>query len=161
MSSMWLFGGGIGLLIGAWLLLRGQLVLGLLIGGFALFRLVWIARLRSRRHQRSSGVRPMAARELLRSMAPAQFSVAAGVIGLDPHVVREKFRGGMSLAEMASESGTALDAVISAIRSNMDQQLRERVTAGSQTDDVAAQARSMLASWVPRMVQVHQRDLAR
>ena len=94
-------------------------------------------------------------------MAPAQFEVAAAAIGVEPTVVREKFRGGMSLAEMAGESGTALDAMVGAIHTSMEARLRAQVAVGALPEEDAVRATSMLDQWIPNMVRVHQQDLAR
>jgi hypothetical protein len=146
------------LAIAAVLLARGNDVLGLLIGGLAVVRVVYLlAVTRSRRAPRSPhGAGPVL--DVLRGMARSEFVVAAGVIGLEPAAVRRAFDQGSSLAELATGAGVPVDRVVNAVVRDASAKLDQDVTNGRLTGPRADQAKARLPTWASRLVNFHKGD---
>jgi hypothetical protein len=58
-------------------------------------------------------------RGVLRRLAPAEFEVAAGTIGIDLTQLRREFAAGRSIAEQATAAGVAVAAVVEAVRNEL------------------------------------------
>jgi hypothetical protein len=146
------------LAIAAVLLARGNDVLGLLIGGLAVVRVVYLLTFtRRRRAPRSShGGGPV--RDVLRGLAHSEFVVAARVLGLEPATVRRAFDQGSSLAELARGAGVPVDRVVNAVVSDASAKLDRDVADGRLTGPRADQAKARLPTWASRLVNFHKGD---
>ncbi|MGD0084069.1 MAG: hypothetical protein ABSD78_12850 [Acidimicrobiales bacterium] len=160
------------LAIAAVLLLRGNYILGLLIGGLAIVRVVYMVTFaRRRRAFRSSygagvgagagahGAGPV--RELLRGLARAEFPVAAGIIGMDPAQVRTAFEQGRSLAELATGAGVPVERVVNGVASDAAARIDQGVADGRVPEERALQAKAQLPVWANRLVNFHKGDFQR
>lgn len=107
-----------GLVLGAVLLLLSYYLFGVIIGGFAVLRLIYTLSLRNRRGPMWLPPASNSERALLRSMARDEFLVAAGAMGISGAQLRHGFNGGLSIAEMAAVAGAALEPVIDALVSD-------------------------------------------
>lgn len=143
----------IGLILGGFLLLRGQLVLGALIGGLALVRIaLFFLFARQRRgfaYGRGSGPVP----ELLRSLVRGDFEAAARALGIQPADLRREFEGGHSIAESAHAAGVPVDRVIDAVIQYASARIDELVSEGAVAEKTASQARARLPIWAARFVE--------
>jgi hypothetical protein len=148
-----------GLVVGAVLLLLGYYLFGVIIGGFAVLRLVYALSLPNRRGP--TWLPPVSdpERALLCSMVRDEFLVAAGVMGMSGAELRQDFNGGMSVAEMASSAGVALEPIIDAIVSDASARIDRAVAQGSVEQDDGNSAKSRLRLWAERLVHIHKRDL--
>jgi len=145
-----------GLLVGATLILLGYYLFGAIIGGFAILRLIYTLSLPGRR---GPWLMTDSERALLRSIARDEFVVAAGVMGISVAQLRDDFRGGLSLAEMARGAGVALDAVIDAIVKDAATRIDHAVAVGSVTQREGDSAKARLRPWAARLVNLHRKDL--
>jgi hypothetical protein len=98
-------------------------------------------------------------RGILRRLAPAEFEVAAGTIGIDLTQLRREFAAGRSIAEQATAAGVAVAAVVEAVTRDTSARLEEAVAAGTLSVADANQAKARLPVWAPRLVAVHRNDL--
>jgi hypothetical protein len=130
-----------------------------IIGGFAVLRLIYALSLPNRRGPMWLPPVSDAERVLLRSMARDEFLVAAGAMGMSGAQLRQDFNGGMSIAEMASSAGVALEPVIDAIVSDASARIDRAVAKGSVEQDEGNSAESKLRQWAERLVNIHKRDL--
>ena len=102
-----------GLALGAGVLLvaTGHTVVGAVIGGLALVRLVFLCSIEARRRRvRASAPSGAGHDPVLRSLVRGQFEVAAGAIGASPSEVRIEFANGHSIAEVAATRGVPVDS---------------------------------------------------
>lgn len=108
-----------GLALGAYLIARGDLIVGVLVGGSAVLRTVYllsVSRAWNRRANQPAGPRdPNQVRRLLRGLAHNAFEIAGGVVGVNPVELRRGFQQGRSIAEAAAARGVPVDAVIRAV----------------------------------------------
>jgi hypothetical protein len=98
-------------------------------------------------------------RGILRRLAPAEFEVAAGTIGIDLTQLRREFASGRSIAEQATAAGVAVAAVVEAVTRDTSARLDQAVAAGTLSVADANQAKARLSVWVPRLVAVHRNEL--
>jgi hypothetical protein len=148
-----------GLVVGAALLLLGYYLFGVIIGGFAVLRLIYTLSLPNRRGPMWLPPVGDSERALLRSMARDEFLVAAGVMGISAAQLRQDFNGGMSIAEMAASAGVALEPVIGAIVSDASARIDRAAGQGSVEQNEGDSAKSKLRLWAERLVNIHKRDL--
>ncbi len=148
-----------GLMAGAVLLLLGYYLFGLIIGGFAVLRLIYTLSLPNRRGPMWLPPVSDSERALLRPMARDAFLVAAGVMEISAAQLRQDFAGGMSIAEMAHGAGVALDPIIDAIVSDASTRIDQAVAQGSVTQGEGDSAKSRLQPWAARLINIHKRDL--
>jgi hypothetical protein len=119
-----------GLVVGGVLLLLDYYLFGVIIGGFAVLRLMYTLSLPNRRGPMWLSPVSDSERALLRSMARDEFLVAAGAMGMSGAQLRKDFNGGMSIAEMASSAGAGLEPVIDAIVSDASARIDRAVAQG-------------------------------
>jgi hypothetical protein len=148
-----------GLLVGAFLILEGYYLFGAIIGGFAVLRLIYALSLPNRRGPLWLPPLSHSERAVLRSMARDEFLVAAGVMGISGAPLQQDFNRGMSIAEMATSAGVALDPIIDAIVSDASARIDQAVAQGSVARAEADSAKSKLRTWAERLVNIHKRDL--
>jgi hypothetical protein len=192
-----------GLVLGAVLVARGELLIGCLVAGAAVLRAVFVlSYLRGRRgfgprgglgspgggfgSAGSGGLRwrggrggfgrsggfgapgggafgssgdAAQGRGILRRLAPAEFEVAAGTIGIDPTQLRREFAAGRSIAEQATAKGVAVATVVEAVTRDASARLDQAVAAGSLSVPDADRAKARLSVWAPRLVAVHRNEL--
>jgi hypothetical protein len=144
-----------GLGVGAALLLLGYYLFGVIIGGFAVLRLMYTLSLPNRRGPTWLPPVSDSERALLRSMARDEFLVAAGAMGMSGTQLRQDFKGGMSIAEMASSAGVALEPIIDAIVNDASARIDRAVAQGSVEQDDGNSAKSKLRPWAERLVHIH------
>jgi hypothetical protein len=143
------------------LLLLGYYLFGVIISGFAVLRLIYTLSLPNKRGPMWLPPATDSERALLRSMARDEFLVAAGAMGMSGAQLRQDFNGGMSIAEMASNSGIALEPIIDAIVNDASARIDRAVSLGSVEQDEGNSAKSKLRRWTERLVDIHKRDLPR
>jgi hypothetical protein len=151
----------IGLILGVLLILRGQLVLGLLIGGLALVRIAFFGLFARRR--RALGYRGAAGRgaQLLRSLVPGDFEAAAAALGVEPIDLRREFARGRSIAEQAEAAGVPVDSVIDAVTRYASARIDQLAADGAVSNETASEAKERLPAWAARFVGRQRRDLRR
>jgi hypothetical protein len=148
-----------GLVVGAVLLLLGYYLFGVIIGGFAVLRLIYTLSLPNRRGPMWLPPVSDSERALLRSMARDEFLVASGAMGMSAAQLRQDFNSGMSIAEMAARAGVALEPIIDAIVNDGSARIDRAVAQGSVEQDEGNSAKSKLRPWAKRLVNIHKRDL--
>ena len=148
-----------GLVVGGVLLLLDYYLFGVIIGGFAVLRLMYTLSLPNRRGPMWLSPVSDSERALLRSMARDEFLVAAGAMGMSGAQLRQDFNGGMSIAEMAASAGVGLEQVIDAIVSDASARIDRAVAQGSVEQNKGNSAKSKLRPWAERLVNIHKRDL--
>ena len=148
-----------GLLVGAVLLLLGYYLFGVIIGGFAVLRLIYTLSLPNRRGPMWLPPLSDSERALLRSMARDEFLVAAGTMGISGAQLRQDFNGGMSIAEMAASASVGLEPIIDAIVNDASVRIDRAVAQGSVEHNEGNSAKSKLRLWAERLVHFHKRDL--
>lgn len=98
-------------------------------------------------------------RGILRRLAPTEFEVAAGTIGIDPNQLRREFAAGRSIAEQATARGVAVATVVEAVTRDASARLDQAVAAGTLSVPDADRAKARLSVWAPRLVAVHRNEL--
>jgi hypothetical protein len=156
--------------LAAFLLARGDYVIGGLIATLVVFRAVFlIGTSRARRAFRGPGVaggpaqragQSGSARQVLRGLSRGEFKVAASVIGLDASQMQRGFNEGRSIAELAGANGVPLDRVVSAMVADATSQLDIQVAQGILDPQTAKRAKARLTFWANRLVNFHKGDLA-
>jgi hypothetical protein len=141
------------------LILLGYYLFGVIIGGFAVLRLIYALSLPNRRGPMWLPPASDSERTLLRSMARDEFLVAAGVMGINGAQLRQDFEGGMSIAEMARGAGVALDPIIDAVVNDASTRIDQAVARGLVTQGEGDSAKSRLRPWAARLINIHKRDL--
>ncbi len=146
----------LGLALGAYLIARGDLIVGVLVGGSAVLRTVYllsVSRAWNRRANQPAGPRdPNQVRRLLRGLAHNAFEIAGGVVGVNPVELRRGFQQGRSIAEAAAARGVPVDAVIRAVVDDASASLDRAVAEGSASPQTVAQARARLQTWAARLI---------
>jgi hypothetical protein len=159
----------LGLAAAALLLANGNTLVGLVIGGLATVRLVFLLALERRRRQfrtateggrdGGGGAGPAAGDyPVLRSLARGQFEVAAGAIGTSPAEVRIEFANGHSIAEVAATRGVPVDSVVAAVIADASAKLDRAVADGRTSRFAADRFKSRLPQWATRLVNGHRGD---
>jgi hypothetical protein len=160
------------------LLARRDYILGFLIGGLAVVRVVFLVGTARRRGFYPRGgfygggmQGPMRAgagggtgaggQGTLRGLMLSEFVVAAGVIGIDLTQARDAYRGGSSLAKMASDRGVPVDQVVSAIVKDAGAKIERAVEDGTMERRFAYRLKARLPVVANRFVNHHKRDLQR
>ena len=152
----------LGLSAGALLVATGNPVVGLVIGGLALVRLVFLISMERRRRRFRDRVRPGRAGgdyPVLRSLARGQFEVAAGAIGTSASDVRIEFANGHSIAEVATAHGVPVESVVAAVVADAAAKLDRAVADGTTTRFAADRFAARLPQWATRLVNGHRSDL--
>jgi hypothetical protein len=157
--------------IAAFLLVRGDEVIGGLIAVLVVCRVVFLmGTSRARRGPRvprgAGGTgQPAGAqapvRQILRGLARGEFKVAASVIGIDASQMGRAFNQGRSIAELAEANNVPLDRVVSAIVADATSEIDMRVAQRSLDQQVANRAKERLSIWTDRLVSLHKEDLRR
>jgi hypothetical protein len=148
-----------GLVVTAFLILERYYLFGAIVGGFAILRLIYTLSLPNWRGPVWVPPLSHSERALLRSMARDEFLVAAGIIGISGAQLRQDFNRGMSIAEMATSAGVALDPIIDAIVSDASARIDQVVAQGSVARVEGDSAKSKLRTWAERLVNINERDL--
>jgi hypothetical protein len=156
------------------LLERRDYVIGFLIAGLAIVRVVFLIGSSRRRgfHGRGGfdgGGIPGAMRAgavgggqgPLRGLMRSEFVVAAGVIGMDLTQARNAYRGGSSIAEIAAGRGVPADRVVSAIVTDAGAKIDRAVAEGTMDRRLAYRLKGRLPVVANRFVNHHKRDLQR
>jgi hypothetical protein len=151
----------LGLGAGALLVAGGNPVVGIVLGGLALVRLVLLVSLerRRRRFRDRAFPDPDGDGPLLRSLARGQFEVAAGAIGASPSDLRIEFANGRSIAEVATARGVAVESVVAAVVADAASKLDRAVAEGRTTHFAADRFKARLPRWATRLVNGHRGDI--
>jgi hypothetical protein len=157
--------------IAAFLLARGDYVIGGLIGVLVVFRvMLLIATSRGRRVSHNQGYpngstqRFGAAgrvRQVLRGLARGEFRVAAGAIGVDASQMQRAFKGGSSIGKLADANNVPRDRVVYAIVADATSLIDMQVARGVLDPQTAQRAKARLSLWANRLVNLHTGDLHR
>lgn len=142
-----------GLLLAAFLVARGQFVLGAVIAGLAVVRFVFVLLMVRRRRAFAYAGVSGPTRELLRSLIRGEFEAAASAIGVEPDELRRGFASGRSVAESAVAAGVPVDSVVDAIIKYALRRIDELVAEKAVSDSTAAQAKERLPLWTARFVE--------
>lgn len=129
------------LVVATVLLLSGNVLIGVLIGGLAIARLVMFSRFPVVRR----GARPTLdgnTRGWLRAQARDEVLVASGVMGCAPGEVRQQLQHRKSIAEIAAARGIAVEQVSAAIAADLTTKATAAEQAGTLTPDAAAGVRA-------------------
>jgi hypothetical protein len=153
---------GLGLAAGVLLLATGHLLVGAIIGGFAVLRLVLMLVMQRQRRQfrtmtgaRRAGEAP----PVLRALPRGQFEVAAGAIGVPTSELRIAFAKGRSIAEVAGAEGVPVDAVVAAVVADASAKVDRAVAEGQTPPAMAARIKGRLPQWATRLVNGHRGEL--
>jgi hypothetical protein len=149
----------LGLIVGIVLIAYGQYLLGAVIGGFALIRMIFILSFRGRGggYGLQRPTQPM--RGMFREMAQSEFDVAARTIGTSSAQLRSDFDGDRSIAEIATAAGVKSDTVVSAVVADMSAKIDQAVAEGKVPSQLAARAKSGLPTWAARFVNAHKGEM--
>jgi len=163
---------GFGFVAGMLLLTRGDVVLGAVIVGWVVLRLILLLTVRHRHGAMfgasgargalgvglgvGPGVGPL--REL-RPLAPDAFRTAASKLGVEPSELRRSFTEGRSIAEVAADADVPVDRVVDAIVSDTRARLERAVSEGRMTTDDADRAKGNVPRWASRLVTTHRNEL--
>ena len=152
----------LGLVAGVFLLATGHVVIGVVIGGLAVLRLVLVLGLQRQRRQFRTMARtgPSGdAHPMVRTLARGQFEVAATAIGIPPCDLRIEFAKGRSIAEVASAHTVPVDTVVAAVVADASAKVDRAVASGETKPGAAARIKSRLPQWATRMVNGHRGEL--
>lgn len=152
---------GLGLAAAALLLATGHVVLGTLLGGFALVRLGLVLGVeRRRRRSRTARTRAVeGAPPVLRTLARGQFEVAAEAIGIPSKDLRIEFVKGRSIAEVADAHGVPRERVVAAVVAEASAKVDRAVADGEAAPGAADGIKARLPHWATRMLQGHRGEL--
>ena len=153
---------GLGLVAGVLLFATGHVLIGVVIGGFAVLRLVLVLGLQRRRRQFRTTARTGSAGDappVLRTLARGQFEVAADAIGIPPSELRVEFAKGRSIAEVASTHGVPVDTVVVAVVADASAKVDRAVASGETPPGAADRIKGRLPQWAIRMVNGHRGEL--
>jgi hypothetical protein len=142
------------------LLYRHDYIIGFLIGGLALVRVIYLvgtsrrAVYARRPYGQRPGERGLAepVRSALRELARQELVVAARQIGLDANQLRHAFQEGRSIAELAAGAGVALEPIVRVIVADATRAIDQKVAAGQMNEQVADRAKARLPVWAARLV---------
>jgi hypothetical protein len=152
---------GLGLAAGALLVATGHVLLGALLGGFALLRLALVLGMEGRRRQfrmaRTTSVD--GAPPVLRTLARGQFEVTAAAIGIPSQELRIEFAKGQSIAEVAGARGVPLERVVAAVVADASAKVDRAVADGEAAPGAADRIKTRLPHWATRMVNGHRGEL--
>jgi len=149
----------IGLVLGASLAVRGHVLLGLLVAGFAALRMAALFVLVRRRGGFGSAGGP--ALQLLRSLVRGAFEAAARAVGIEPDELRRELERGRSIAQVAEATGVAVDDVVDAVIRYASARIDALVAEGAVTRETASQAKERLPLWAARVVERRTGDRGR
>jgi hypothetical protein len=152
-----------GLILGFALIMNGQTLIGAVIGGLAVVRLLAVFGLGrgtglGRRATHISSDASVQARQWLRGHARDEFAVAAARIGVPPSELRDTFQQGRSIAETATVHQVDVDAVIDAIAVDLATQLDGAVADGTVSAHDAHDIATITHQWATRLVHGHRDD---
>jgi hypothetical protein len=166
------------------LIYRHNYVIGLLIAGLALVRVVYLVATMRRSSARRSwygavpgggtgmgnpgrvpgGTGPAGTakgRGVLAALALQEFGVAARVMGIDGIQMRRAFDEGRSIAELAAQSGVPLERIVSAVVSDATSTIEGRVSQGQMAQQQALEVKARIPVWASRLVNFHKGDMRR
>jgi hypothetical protein len=149
-----------GLVLGGVLVAAGNLLVGVVIGGLAAARLLMFTRF-SYRARGGRAIPTMQDRQWLRAHAREEFLVAAGVIGCPGGELRDQFRQGRSIADVAAQRSVTLDRVTTAIADDLAAKASAAETDGGLSADDARRIRDLAPRFADRMVHGRRGDFGR
>ncbi len=153
-----------GLVLGVVLVVTGNAVIGVIVAGLAIARLVMFSRFTTGR--RGGGGRGRAHvnpsdRNWLREQARDEFLVAAQVIGCAPRELRDAFQHGKSVAEFATERSVPVENVTTAVAADLDLRARNAAAAGTMSPSDAQRIHELAPQFAQRMVNGHRGEFGR
>lgn len=150
-----------GLVLGVVLVAMGNVLIGVIVGGLAVARLVMFSRFSTgRRRGGRTRVNP-SDRGWLRAQARDEFLVAAQVIGCPPRELRDAFQQGKSVAEIASERSVPVENVTTAVAADLDLRARNAAAAGTMSQSDAQRIHELAPQFAQRMVYGHRGEFGR
>jgi hypothetical protein len=153
-----------GLIIGSVLIMNGQTLIGVLIAGFTIVRLMAVFGLGlglgrraplGRRATRMPSDASVQARQWLRGHARDEFTVAATAIGVPSSELRDAFQQGQSIAEIATAHTRDVDTVINAIDTDLTARLHQAVSDDTVSEHDARDIETITHRWAARLVHGH------
>jgi hypothetical protein len=137
--------------LGVVLVLIGNVVVGLVIGGLAAARLVLFSRfpvgaVRGRPNMSASD------RQWFRDRAREEFFVAAGVIGCSVGELRDEFQGGRSIADVAAERSVDVHQVTAAIAADLTTKALAALGTGAISQDTVTRIHVVAPRFADRLV---------
>ncbi len=154
------------LAVAAILIYRHDYLIGYLIGGLALVRVVYLLgttrrSLPGRSRHGAGPAWPAAGGGLLRELARPEFAVAAREIGIERHEMRRAFDEGRSIAELAARAGVPLERVVSAMVADASEAIDRKVAAGEISEHQGLSVKARIPIWAGRLAHFHKGDLRR
>jgi hypothetical protein len=152
-----------GLVLGVVLVATGNVLIGVIVGGLAVARLVMFSRFPvgggRGRGGRASG--NPSDRQWLRAQARDEFLVAARVIGCSPQELQNAFQQGKSVAEFAAERSVPVENVTTAVAADLDLKARNAAATGTMSETDAQRMHERAPQFAQRMVYGHRGDFGR
>jgi hypothetical protein len=154
------------LAVAAVLISRHDYVIGYLIGGLALVRVVYLVGTTRRpmpgRARYGAGQAwPAGGGGLLRELARPEFAVAAREIGIQGQDMRRGFDEGRSIAELAARAGVPLERVVNAMVADATETIDRKVAAGEISEQQGLSVKARIPVWADRLAHFHKGDLRR
>jgi len=149
-----------GVILGSVLIMNGQTLIGAVVAGLAVVRLLAMfgpgrrmgpGRTTARRRTDAS----VRARQWLRSHARDEFVIAAARIGVAPSELRDAFQQGRSIAETATAHQVDVDTVIDAIDADLTMRLQQATSDRTISDHDAHDIATITHRWATRLVHGH------
>jgi hypothetical protein len=141
----------------------GSVLIGVIVGGLAVARLVMFSRFPTGRRGGGGGrgrANP-SDREWLRAQARDELLVAAQVIGCAPRELRDRFQQGTSVADIATERSVPVENVTTAVAADLDLKARNAAAAGTMSESDAQRIHELAPQFAQRMVYGHRGDFGR
>jgi hypothetical protein len=147
------------LTLGVVLVVAGNVLVGVLVGGLAIARLVMFSRfpVPGTRGQMNGFDAPE--RLWLRSHAGNELVIAAGVIGCRVDDLRDQFQRGRSIADVAAERSIDLRQVTAAIAADITARASDAERDGSLSHAAARHVHGVAPRFADRLVHGHRGDL--
>ena len=150
----------VAVVLGLVLVLSGNVLVGVAIGGLALARLVMFNRLFAGTGRGRSNV-GAEDRQWFRDHARDEFLVASEVIGCGPGELREQFRQGRSIADVATARSVDVQRVTAAITDDLTARALDAERTGGMSHDDAQRVHALAPQFADRLVHRHGGDTPR
>jgi hypothetical protein len=149
-----------GLVLGVILVAAGNTLVGVIIGGLAIARLVMFTRFSVPARGARAGMTTQD-RQWLRAHAGEEFLVAARVLGCQGGELRDQFQQGRSIADVAAQRSIALDQVTTAIADDLAAKARDAEARGTLSAGDAQRIAQLAPRFADRIVRGHRGDFGR
>jgi DNA-binding CsgD family transcriptional regulator len=149
-----------GLVLGIVLVAMGNVLVGVIVGGLAVARLVMFSRMPARHQGGRTRVDPSGG-GWVRAQARDEVLVAAQVVGCTGRELWARFEQGKSIAEIAAERSIAVESITNAVAADLELRARNAAAAGTLSQDDAQRIHEDAPRFAQRLIYVHRDELAR